>query len=133
MFLAACLIGAVALGTAWSHWRISDWQDTVASLEAKRESALTLAVQQGLETYLSGEALEINDEKLGISASVRPDETYKSVSGHWCRSFTETIAVAGQDIRRKAIACRDRDSQSWIRMQTVIEGPIYNELAKTDL
>ncbi|WP_422395912.1 DVU3141 family protein [Roseovarius rhodophyticola] len=94
---------------------------------------MTLAVQQGLETYLSGEALEINDEKLGISASVRPDETYKSVSGHWCRSFTETIAVAGQDIRRKAIACRDRDSQSWIRMQTVIEGPIYNELAKTDL
>ncbi|MEM8776755.1 MAG: DVU3141 family protein [Pseudomonadota bacterium] len=127
IFLVACLFGAVALGTAWSHWRINDWQNTMASLEEKRETAVTLAVQEGLETYLSGDALEINDQNLGIAVSVRPDETYRSVSGHWCRGFTETMTIDGQEIRRKAVACRDQDTHTWMRMHTVIEGSILDQ------
>lgn len=127
IILVACLCGAVALGTAWSHWRINDWQNTMASLEEKRETALTLTVQEGLETYLSGDALEINDQNLGIAVSVRPDETYRSASGHWCRGFTETMTIDGQEIRRKAVACRDQDTQIWMRMHTVIEGSIKDQ------
>ncbi len=132
ILVAACLVAAVGLGTAWSHWRISTWQEAMATVASEREAALSLAVQRGLEGYLSGETFELTDSNLDFVAAVRPDETYKSTSGHWCRSFTERFKFEGKEVERKAIACRDRDTKKWKRMQTVINGSIVDSVLVSD-
>lgn len=133
MLIAASLVAAIGVGTGWSHWRINTWQDTMTTLAAEREAALTQAVQQGLENYLSGDTFEINDNNLDLVAAVRPDETYKSTSGHWCRSFTERVKIGVREVERTAIACRDNETKNWLRMQTVIDGPVDGNLVFSGL
>jgi len=128
MLIAACLVAAIGLGTAWSHWRINSWQDAMAAVASEREATVAQAVQQGLENYLSGDTFELSDSNSGFIATVRPDDTYKSISGHWCRSFTERVKFGVKEIERTAIACRDRDTKNWRRMQTVINGTIEESL-----
>ncbi|MFY0309957.1 hypothetical protein ACFMBG_08695 [Leisingera sp. D0M16] len=133
LLTAACLVAAIGLGTGWSHWRINTWQDKVSTLAAEREAALALVVQQGLESYLSGETFELDYSDLDFVAVVRPDETYKSTSGHWCRGFTERLKIGGKEIERQAVACRDGNAKNWMRMQTVTNGPIDVNLLFSDL
>ncbi len=126
--LVACLIAAIGLGTAWSHWRITRWEQTVDSLSAQREATLANAIQEGLESYLSGEAFEVNDPNLDFVAVVQPKETYRSTSGHWCRRFSERVKIGLNDFERQAIACRENDTSNWTRVQTVIDGPIEDNV-----
>ena len=132
ILVAASLVVAIGLGTAWSHWRINAWQDAMLTVALEREAALTQAVQQGLENYLSGDTFEISDSSLDFVAAVRPDETYISTSGHWCRSFTERVKTGAKEIERTAIACRDRDTKNWKRMQTVTSGSAAESLLFSD-
>lgn len=131
--IATCLIAAVALGTAWSHWRITRWQESIISISAQQEATLANAIQEGLESYLSGEVFEVNDPSLDIVAVVQPEETYKSTSGHWCRSFSERVKTSWTDFERQAIACRENDTNGWTRVKTVIDGPIENNLMLSGL
>ena len=121
--IAASFVAAVAIGTGWSHLRIENWQSHMIALAEQKQSLLASTVQQGLEQNLSGDILEISDQDIEFGITVRPNKTYQSVTGHWCRSFTEKLVSGSSETEYQAVACRDNESKKWIRMRTVIEGP----------
>jgi len=66
----------------------------------------TAVIQNALETLPSGQRADWVGRDLGFGY-VKPIRTWKSVTGHYCRSFEERVyTVAGQMRRRQLTACR---------------------------
>ena len=75
-----------------------------ASAEARSSAYSTM--QTALEKTLSGEpsSWQVSDREFG---TLRPVETWKSQSGHWCRRYDETAFIGGVSRKREKIACRN--------------------------
>ena len=100
-------------------------EDLMIKLEERRLAdrvALTAAVQEALETVVSGSEVRFRSERTGASGKIVPVRTYKSRSNHWCREFEETIERDGVIEQRVGIACRDAEN-TWRRLETTIKGP----------
>lgn len=74
--------------------------------------AFETTVQFALERLESGTSARSDRTAEGAVAHVRPERTWRSVSGHWCREFSIRIEVPGSDdITRRAVRCRDGDGR----------------------
>lgn len=69
-------------------------------------------VQFALERLESGTSARSDRAEGGAVAHVRPERTWRSTSGHWCREFSIRIEAPGaEEITRRAVRCRDGDGR----------------------
>lgn len=110
----AILIG----GNQWIEHRI---EEALVEREQRIAALTDAAVQQALETALSGVPVAVSDAEVGSTVSITPTRTYKSESEHWCREFVEKVMIDGEQVTRFGLACREKDG-GWQRLQTRLPG-----------
>lgn len=100
-------------------------EQRIAGALAERESQIVAltdqAVQNALETALSGAAFSMIDDKLAGAVSITPTRTYRSETDHWCREFVEEVMIDDQRTTRFGLACRE-NAGGWRRVQTRLPG-----------
>jgi surface antigen len=100
-------------------------EQRIAGALAERETQIVAltdrAVQNALETAISGAAFSVADDKLAGAGSITPTRTYQSESKHWCREFVEEVEIDGQRTTRFGLACRE-NAGGWRRVQTRLPG-----------
>lgn len=106
---AALLVaGTFGITSFWMENRIENAiLQVAAQMEADRD-VLATAVQDALETKLSGEVIRIRDDQ-AWSGRFAPIKTYKSTSGHWCREYLRETSVSGYNLTIHGTACRDQE------------------------
>lgn len=114
----AAAIAILVGGNQWIEHRI---ERALVEREARIAELTDTAVQQALESALSGVAVAMADENLGSTVSITPIRTYRSESQHWCREFVERVMLEGEQVTRFGLACRENDG-AWHRVQTRLPG-----------
>ena len=114
----AAAIAIVVGGHQWMEHRI---EEALAEREARIAELTDRAVQQALESALSGVSVAVADEQVDGTVSITPTRTYRSESQHWCREFVERVMVEGEQVTRFGLACREKDGE-WHRVQTRLRG-----------
>ncbi len=114
----AAAIAILVAGNQWIEHRI---EEALVERETRIARLTDEAVQQALETALSGARVAVADETLGSTVSITPIRTYRSESQHWCREFVERVMIDGEQVTRFGLACREGDGE-WQRVQTRLEG-----------
>ena len=90
--------------------------DLYAQLGTRGRGLADQALQRALEERPSNEDETWHLASVG-SGTVRPLKTWLSTSGHYCRSFEESIRLAsGAEQVLQAIGCRDDDGV-WKRVR----------------
>ncbi|MFQ5348065.1 MAG: RT0821/Lpp0805 family surface protein [Rhodothalassiaceae bacterium] len=74
--------------------------------------ALEHAQQRALETAPSGTETEWYNPDTGHRGSITPEPAYQTAEGQYCREFTQTIIVGGEEAEGYGTACRQPDG-SW--------------------
>ncbi|HSF94509.1 MAG TPA: hypothetical protein VLA52_05735 [Thermohalobaculum sp.] len=90
------------------------------ALEAREAQIAALAdraVQDALESALSGARIAMSDPEVAGTVSVTPVRTYRSASNHWCREFVEEFLLDARTVTRFGVACREKDG-GWSRVET---------------
>lgn len=122
---AAALLVAATFGVT-SFWMENRVENAIlqvaAQMEAERD-VLAIAVQDALETKLSGEVIRIRDDQ-AWSESFAPIKTYKSTSGHWCREYLRETSVGEYNLTIHGTACRDQEG----RWTTILAKPSQKRL-----
>ena len=77
-----------------------------AGLDATARAHAEAALQQALETHVSGAPLRWSETN-GTAGRVVPLRTFRIATGHYCRDFREIVVAAGETHDRRATACRD--------------------------
>jgi surface antigen len=118
---AAPVAAAIAVMVFGTHLM----EQRIAGALAERESQIAAltdrAVQNALETALSGAEFSLVDDKLAGAVSITPTRTYRSETQHWCREFVEEVVIDGQRTTRFGLACRE-NAGGWRRVQTRLPG-----------
>lgn len=105
---ATLIAGTFGFTSFWMENRVENAiLQVAAQMEAERD-VLATAVQDALETKLSGEVTRIRDDQ-AWSESFAPIKTYKSTSGHWCREYLRETSVGGYNLTIHGTACRDQE------------------------
>ncbi|MEH6473554.1 MAG: RT0821/Lpp0805 family surface protein [Halopseudomonas sp.] len=105
---AGAAAALLVLGVAVGGW----YERQALSTElAVNQQQLERAIDQALETRLSGESFQWTSAKAKREGSITPVRTYKSEQGQYCREFIERRSVAGQVNEQRGVACRDE--QGW--------------------
>ena len=113
----AVLVLVAGLPATWfvSHERGREAERLAQISEAEREkrvnASLETALQQALESTVSGESLPwLAADEGGGSGSVELVRTYKSSAGQWCREYRIAVTIDGQAHGERGIACRVQSS-----------------------
>jgi surface antigen len=114
----AAAIAIMVLGNNLMEQRIAG---ALAERETEIAALTDRAVQNALETALSGAAFSLADEKLDGAVSITPVRTYQSETKHWCREFVEEVDVDGHRTTRFGLACRE-NAGGWRRVETRLPG-----------
>ncbi len=75
-----------------------------------------LALQDTLETRVSGEPGAWRSGATGNEGSVTPLRTYRITSGTYCRDYQEIVTRPGRVLARSRTACRDANGV-WIAVE----------------
>ena len=114
----AAAIAVMVFGNTLMEQRISG---ALAERESQIVALTDRAVQNALETALSGAAFSVADAKLDGAVSITPTRTYQSETKHWCREFVEEVEIDGQRTTRFGLACRE-NAGGWRRVETRLPG-----------
>ncbi len=79
------------------------------SLDAADLGYYNTSSQRALEDARTGQEVAWNNPDSGNYGTVTPTSTYKNNSGEYCREYSQTINVGGQDERAYGTACRQPD------------------------
>ena len=70
------------------------------------------ALQQALEHNESGYSNDWYNPDSGNSGTINPQPAYQEDNGQYCREYTQTVNIAGEDQQMYGRACRQPDG-SW--------------------
>ena len=93
-------------------------------MRAERASDLALmtrAMQEVLESQESGTEVAFQNPETGLAFTIKPQRTWKSASGHWCREFVEVVGDRKASGAPISTACRVA-KQRWVRVVTTLPG-----------
>ncbi|HUS53900.1 MAG TPA: hypothetical protein VMY41_07825 [Thermohalobaculum sp.] len=114
----AAAIAVMVFGNNLMEQRIAG---ALAEREVQIVALTDRAVQNALESSLSGAQFSLADEKLAGVVSITPVRTYQSETKHWCREFVEEVVVDDQRTTRFGLACRE-NAGGWRRVETRLPG-----------
>lgn len=114
----AVVTGAATFGLA--ERRIDAAVAALAGAQAQDRQLTTAALEEALETRVSGDAVAWINPDTGVSGSVTPTRTFRATGGAWCREYRREVrAAAFQDVT-VGIACRapadqpDGNGSGWL-------------------
>ncbi|SLN29736.1 RT0821/Lpp0805 family surface protein [Oceanibacterium hippocampi] len=93
----------------------------IAALEEGRRidtAAMERAVNEALESRLSGQTVRWQNPATGASGTITPVRTYRARNGQWCREFTRNWVRPGGTDQLRGIACRQDDGR-WLQRLTL--------------
>jgi surface antigen len=67
------------------------------------------AAQEAFEQNQTGQASVWDNPDSGNSGSVTPTRTYQLANGQYCREYTQTIQIGGENHETHGTACRQAD------------------------
>jgi len=82
------------------------------SLDKADAAYANQAAQRALETSPPGQPLPWSNPQSGNSGTITPQAPYQNPDGSYCREYTQTIVVGGQQQQAYGKACRQPDG-SW--------------------
>lgn len=82
------------------------------SLDNADLAAYNAASQRAMETAQPGQTLPWRNPQSGNSGTITPQNYYQNDAGQYCREYTQTIKVGGQQQTGYGRACRQPDG-SW--------------------
>lgn len=97
---------------------------SVAQMRLEREADLQMlasAMQEALETRVSGTEVIYRNDSTGTSVKLTPLRTWRNQQGQWCREFAEVFSEPAAGPAPLSIACRQSDG-SWQRVKTELRG-----------
>ncbi len=83
--------------------------DALEQMRSERQSDLALmtqAMQEVLESQESGTEVAFQNPETGLAFRIKPQRTWKSASGHWCREFIEVVGDRTNADAPVSTACR---------------------------
>ena len=78
-------------------------------LDARDKQMAAQAAQKAFESSQSGKPTVWNNPDSGHSGSITPTRTYQLANGTYCREYTQTISVGGEQHQAYGTACRQPD------------------------
>ncbi len=82
------------------------------SLDKADANYANQTAQKALETSQPGQSLPWRNPDSGNSGTITPQAPYQTADGSYCREYTQTIDVGGQQQQAYGKACR-QDDGSW--------------------
>jgi len=79
------------------------------SLDNADLAAYNAASQRAMETAQPGQSLPWRNAQSGNSGTITPKNYYQNAEGRYCREYTQTIKVGGQQQQGYGKACRQPD------------------------
>lgn len=126
LFALAVIASLLAGGIAGFLLAERRGEALIAAYEAEREKdrdLLMRAVQEALETRVSGEAVSWTEDD-GRSGAVTPLRTFRNNEGAWCREYQAVAPVGRSLVTQRAIACRDSQGRWSTRLELQEEKPL---------
>ena len=78
-------------------------------LDDRDKQMASQAATRAFEQNQTGQASVWNNPDSGNSGSVTPTKTYQLASGQYCRQYTQTIMIGGEQHQTYGTACRQAD------------------------
>ena len=72
-------------------------------------SAGTATANKAFEQNQTGQTSVWNNPNSGNSGTVTPTKTYQLATGQYCREYTQTILIGGEQHQTYGTACRQAD------------------------
>lgn len=130
MAVAASLALAVATGAASlfiAEQRIDAAVQALAVAQARDRAFTTAALEEALETRVSGETVSWANPDTGVTGSVTPTRTFRGAGDSWCREYRREVHGIAFDDVTVGIACRvpagENDDQLPIHWFVAVERP----------
>lgn len=82
-----------------------------AALDERDKAAMAQTSQKALEFSPTGKAVEWRNPDSGHYGYVTPSNTYKASDGRYCREFSQTVVIGGEQQKAYGKACRTPDGQ----------------------
>jgi len=106
---AAILIaGTFGVTSIWMQKQVDTEIAGIAARMEKNHSLLSSAIQEVLETRISGEVVRVVGAD-NWAGTLTPISTYKSTSGHWCREYLRETNYGTYQPTIRGTACRNQD------------------------
>jgi surface antigen len=87
-------------------------QEVGRSLDRADRMAMENTAQESLEYSRTGLSRSWRNPDSGHSGSFTPTRTYREPEGRYCREYTQTVMIGGEEHRAYGTACRQPDG-SW--------------------
>jgi surface antigen len=87
-------------------------QEIGRSLDRADRLAMENTAHQALEYNRTSQTATWRNPDSGHSGTVTPVRTYKEPSGRYCREYTQTVLIGGEEQKAYGTACRQPDG-SW--------------------
>ena len=78
-------------------------------LDARDKQMAAAAAQRAFEQNRMGQPSVWNNPDSGNSGSVTPTRTYQLANGQYCRQYTQTVVIGGEQHQAYGTACRQAD------------------------
>jgi surface antigen len=86
-------------------------QEIGRSLDRADRLAMENTANQALEYNRSEQTSSWRNPDTGNSGTVTPVRTYREPSGRYCREYTQTVMIGGEEHKAYGTACRKPDGQ----------------------
>ena len=83
------------------------------SLDEHDQMMAERSTQKALEASPSGKAVSWKNPDSGHSGAVTPTKTYQNREGDYCREYTQSVVIGGEEQKAYGRACRQPDGQ-WV-------------------
>jgi surface antigen len=87
-------------------------QEVGRSLDRADRLEMQRTAQYSLENSRSGESSTWRNPDTGHHGSITPRRTYRTERGQYCREYTQTVNIGGEEHQAYGTACRQPDG-SW--------------------
>ncbi|WP_253308403.1 MULTISPECIES: RT0821/Lpp0805 family surface protein [unclassified Rickettsia] len=82
-----------------------------AGMDEQDRKLAELSSQRALEAAPTGNTVEWRNPDNGHRGSITPTSTFKNDHGQYCREYTHTVVIGGQQQKAYGKACRKPDGQ----------------------
>lgn len=104
---------AVAIGTLAGALM---GQEIGRSLDRADQAAMERTAHEALESNQSNKTSTWRNPDSGNAGTITPVKTYQTPEGRYCREYTQTVVIAGEEQQAYGTACRQPDG-SWLTVK----------------
>ncbi|MGB0749949.1 MAG: hypothetical protein ACPGO3_14500 [Magnetospiraceae bacterium] len=116
--ISCLLLGGVG-GFSIADVRAAAQAKALAELQRQERVAFQLAMNEALETLVSGKQVTFVNPETGLLDVITPLRTYQAKNGQWCREYAYETTREGLRETNNAVACRTGEGEWQTRLKMV--------------